>query len=626
MNRVEWPLQIDRLFAQEQYVEATEQLASLIEHDPSEVTNYWYLGLAQWLQGEEAEAQMTWMTPLLEADPAQAEQLQAQLLQFWVQQGDRLNQTGRTGAAARLGELCLDLAPNDPKTLIAVITWMQHTGDADYLLKSIPLAQHCLTQPIDRVEQILCTHMILSASMSVCQNWQDSWAYYQIHKQGLTNLGLAPTSTLTAKERQSLPNLMGMGAFLLYFEDNPSVNRPIRNHLGSACHAELQQQSVQLGKQYIHNIHTHKSVRDSVQPLRIGYFSECLRQHSIGWLIRWLLKYHDRDRFEVHLYSLSDSEDAIQKSLKREYGDRFHSVKLPVCEIADQIHRDRIDILVELDSLTSLAGCGLVALKPAPIQVNWLGFDAAGIPGVDYFIADPYVLPDEASIYYQEKIWRLPQTYIAVDGFEIGIPNLRRDRLNIPNEAIVYFSSQSGLKRNPDNIRLQLKILNAVPNSYFLIKSQRSNPELLEAFFGQLADEAGVSRDRLRFLPHAPSELIHRANLRIADVVLDTYPYNGATTTLEALWMGLPIVTRVGEQFAARNSYTMLMNVGVKEGIAWTDDDYVAWGIRFGEDVALRSHIAAQLWRSQSTAALWKGQTFTHEMEKAYEQMWQLRQ
>jgi predicted O-linked N-acetylglucosamine transferase (SPINDLY family) len=111
--------------------------------------------------------------------------------------------------------------------------------------------------------------------------------------------------------------------------------------------------------------------------------------------------------------------------------------------------------------------------------------------------------------------------------------------------------------------------------------------------------------------------------LGIADVVLDTYPYNGATTTLETLWMGIPLVTRVGEQFAARNSYTMMMNIGITEGIAWTDEEYVEWGIRFGKDEALRRQVAWKLRQSRKTSPLWNAQQFVRDMEQAYEQMWQ---
>ena len=117
-------------------------------------------------------------------------------------------------------------------------------------------------------------------------------------------------------------------------------------------------------------------------------------------------------------------------------------------------------------------------------------------------------------------------------------------------------------------------------------------------------------------------ETIHRANLTIADVVLDTYPYNGATTTLETLWMGIPIVTRVGEQFAARNSYSMMINAGITEGIAWTDEEYIEWGVRLGKNEALRQQIYWKLRQSRYTSPLWNGEQFAREMENAYQQMW----
>ena len=608
--------QAELYFAEANYAEAAIAYEQAIGLEPEELSHYWQLGLALFLQGETEEAQLAWMTPLLEAEPEQSEARSQSLLDFLLAQAQALNHAGQYEAAAQLGQICLELTPEDVKVLLPVANWMQQTGDTDWLLESIPLAELCLDRSPRAIDKVLSTHLILSALMSTCGNWMQSWHCYQTHKQLLSELAVSYTESV-----DELPNLLGMGAFLLYFEDNPQVNRPIRNQFAAVCQASLQQQVAAQRGQHYHQSDT--PIGSSVnRPLKIGYLSECLRQHSIGWLIRWLLSYHDRDRFEVHLYSLMPSEDLIQHRFRAAYGDRFHDLPPTAVEIADRIYQDEIDILVELDSLTSLSGCGAIALKPAPIQVNWLGYDAAGIPGVDYFIADPYVLPANAQSYYSEKIWRLPQTYIAVDGFETHTPTLRRDQLGIPNDAIVYLSSQSGLKRHPDNIRLQMQILRQVPHSYFLIKSWRASLERLEEFFGQFADAEGVSRDRLRFLPGVASEFIHRANLGLADVVLDTYPYNGATTTLEALWLGLPIVTRVGEQFAARNSYSMMMNAGIPEGIAWTDAEYVEWGVRLGKDTVLREEISYRLRRSRHTSPLWNAAAFTQQMEAAFEQMW----
>ncbi|NJK34310.1 MAG: hypothetical protein HC919_04795 [Oscillatoriales cyanobacterium SM2_2_1] len=124
-------------------------------------------------------------------------------------------------------------------------------------------------------------------------------------------------------------------------------------------------------------------------------------------------------------------------------------------------------------------------------------------------------------------------------------------------------------------------------------------------------------------MPPTVSEEVHRADMAIADVILDTYPYNGATTTLEALWMGIPIVTQVGQQFFARYSYTMLKNAGISTGIATTADEYIQWGIRYGTDARLRQEVAWQLKQSRQTAPLWHAERFTRYLEAAYREMWQ---
>jgi predicted O-linked N-acetylglucosamine transferase (SPINDLY family) len=398
----------------------------------------------------------------------------------------------------------------------------------------------------------------------------------------------------------------------------------IRNGLAALCQQLL-------WKIFPENINTYQkrfqSPRPALseRPLRIGYLSECFRTHSVGFLAWWLLKYHDRQQFDIYLYSLKENVyDPHQQAYKKEFGERYHQECLSMVGMADKINADEIDILVDLDSLTSYGGCAILALKPAPIQVSWLGYDGTGFPTVDYFIADRYVLPESAQDYYTEKIWRLPENYIGIDGFTIGTPTLTRESLDIPEDGIIYFSSQTGLKRNPHNIRLQLQILKQVPNSYFLLKSHRTNYQDLQDFIAPIAEAEGVDLKQLRFLPSAPTDAEHRANLPIADIVLDTYPYNGATTTLETLWMGIPIVTRVGEQFAARNSYTMMMNVGVTEGIAWSDEEYVEWGVRLGKDEQLRKEIVWKLRKSRQTSPLWNGKKFAREMEKAYQQMWQI--
>ncbi len=406
-----------------------------------------------------------------------------------------------------------------------------------------------------------------------------------------------------------------------YLQDTPQENHLYQN---------------QLGKRYQLCVNATKysstpskllfSPPKKTGKLRIGYIANTLYRHSVGSLSRWLWEHHDREEFEVFTYCVRDlSNDSFNIKWFKDKSDGTRYFNAHAGEMADQIKADEIDILIDLDSVTDPATYWVMCNKPAPVQITWLGWDSSGCPGVDYFIADPYVLPDNAQEYYSEKIWRLPETYLAVDGFEIGTPNLRRSDLGIEPDAIVYFNAQQGSKLNPVNIIPQMEIVRQVHNSYLLIKNQ-ANPETTKELFKKLCEEVGLSFDRIRFIAPAPDEMTHRANLQIADVMLDTFPYNGATTTLETLWMGIPLVTMVGEQFVARNSYGFMMNAGITEGIAWTVEEYIEWGIRLGKDQDLRNSVKSKLRHSRQNSPLWNAKKFTAQMEQAYQDMWKIYQ
>jgi len=439
-------------------------------------------------------------------------------------------------------------------------------------------------------------------------SWLELEPTAERHKQLLNQLEKQPNFSLDPLTRSSW---QGIASPLLYFQDNLAENRYYQNLVASILENNLKNTWAKV-----------EPSRLNSQRLKIGYLASTLKRHSVGWLSRWLIYYHNRNNFEIILYIHQQTEDDITQQYFIPYADQVHYCSKNAQEIATQIQADGIQILVDLDSITNATHCQVMALKPAPIQVTWLGFDASGIPSIDYFIADNYVLPKNASDYYREKIWRLPNTYLAVKGFEVGIPTLRRENLDIPGDGIIYMTVQSSYKRHPDTLRLQMRILREVPNSYLLIKGF-ADQKILQELFIQIATAEGVNPQRLRFLPDVAREEIHRANLAIADVVLDTYPYNGATTTLEVLWMGIPLVTRVGEQFAARNSYTFMLNAGITEGIAWNEEEYLHWGIRFGREEDLRKRVQWQLKKSRQHAPLWDARKFTQEMEAAYTQMWE---
>ncbi|OYD94327.1 O-linked N-acetylglucosamine transferase, SPINDLY family protein [Nostoc sp. 'Peltigera membranacea cyanobiont' 213] len=726
-----WQNQAQQYFIQENYLQAAQLYEQAIAIEPNTISYYWHLGLLMLLQEQEAEAQMTWMLPMTEADEEQLPIWTNELFQFlqieaerretlaeyslsWLirqhmreinpsyinnllqililsiklqkfEEIDDLNEWGLIEClkakenieidihlliqvvkellttipfhpinlnlieaslpyfsdphqcfsillpaaikightlrqpllAASLLELHLRLEPDNVEVLRHLATFYQ---DARNYSQGIETARLCYSLSEGLADKIFALHLLLRGLMSAGGYWQEICTTCQELETVFQQFIKAPRIPL---EEGRILRLLTPSFAIPHIKDSPTNFRAIHNQVADIFNFYIQALSQSEGKNYCHEIINNRGFSSPTKKLKIGYVSYALRNHSVGWLARWLFQHHDRDKFDIHTYFVNYQlvNDYIQEWYLSQAG-KVRQLGMNGLEIADQIYQDEIDILIDLDSITLDITCEVMALKPAPIQVTWLGWDASGIPAIDYFIADPYVLPDHAQNYYIEKIWRLPQTYIAVDGFEVGVPTLRRDDLDIPMDAVVYLSAQRGYKRHPETTRWQMQIIKQVPNSYFLIKGL-AEEETIKRFFYQIAEEEGVDCSRLRFLPQVYLESVHRANLGIADIVLDTFPYNGATTTLETLWMGIPLVTRVGEQFAARNSYTMMMNAGITEGIAWTDEEYIEWGVRLGKDETLRQQVALKLKASRQTAPLWNGKQFTRDMEKAYEQMWQ---
>jgi predicted O-linked N-acetylglucosamine transferase (SPINDLY family) len=510
--------------------------------------------------------------------------------------------------AQEILETCLDIDPDNMITLGYLVDAYIYTENYS---KSINLIKKYTTKSESLLQKITVYFLLVLSLMSAGTDWEDSEVAFNQYVSHLLQQAQQSPDFLTIYLCKGI-------VLATYFNDNPRDNRKTQNQLFNICQNNQRRVNSTL-------LNTHNS-RDS-ELKRIGYLSTSLRSHSVGWLARWLFKYHNRSRFQIYGYFPQYYESDAQQLWFDNHVDQAYRAGIECVgtlpDFAEQIYRDQIDILVDLDSLTSSTCCEIVALKPAPLQLTWLGLDASGIPAIDYFIADKYVLPDNAQEYYSEKIWRLPNSYIAVDGFEVGVPTLQRHHLNIPNDATIFLTAQKGYKRHPDTIRLQMKIIKSVPNSYFLIKGI-ADQQSTQNFFLEIAEQEGVSGNRLRFLKMNGTEAEHRANLAIADVILDTYPYNGATTTMETLWMCIPLVTRVGEQFAARNSYTMMLNAGITEGIAWSDQEYIDWGIRLGTDEALRKQVFWKLKESRKTSPLWNAKQFTKDMESAYEEMWKI--
>ena len=532
-----------------------------------------------------------------------------------------LAKQGNYTAAAALAETHLLLEPDNMEFLSQIGLWHSNSGN---LPRAIETASIRLSLSKTEIERIFSRHLLTKIFLGSGGHWEEAYNELKRNKASLENI----VSFGGRLSKLQLHRLISTSFFTPYFQDHPAENRFFCNHIASLFSQEV---SLSLSSEkgiYLstrsENIKKERGKSNS-RKLRIGYLSHCLRRHSVGWIARWLIAQHDHDALETYGYLLNfNQNDPFQNW----YSDQFDQVcRIGIdcsntgIEIAKRISDDKIDILIDLDSVTFDISCEVLAYKPAPIQVTWLGWDASGIPEIDYYIADPYVLPEGAQEYYQEKIWRLPKTYIAVGGFEVSTSGINRSSLGIPKHSTVFLTAQGGFKRNPSCIKMQLSAIKGVTDSYLIIKGASDSISIQKSFY-DLANKLGIEHKRLIFLPIVDSEEEHRACLRIADIVLDTYPYNGATTTLETLWMEIPLVTLVGNQFSARNSYTMLKNVGVEEGIAWSEAEYIDWSIKLGQDTKLRQQVVWKLRESKKLAPLWDVKTFTEDMESSYHEMW----
>lgn len=355
--------------------------------------------------------------------------------------------------------------------------------------------------------------------------------------------------------------------------------------------------------------------------MRLGYLSSDFHGHPIAYLTAELFELHDRDRFEVFLFSYGpDDGSAIRQRLKAGC-DHFIDVSAVSNDAAAQrIYDERIQVLVDLMGYTADARPHIAAHRPAPIQINWLGFPGSmGADWIDYLIADPCIVPQEHDADYAEKVVRLPHCYQPNDRKRpSGIAGLSRSACGLSETDFVFCCFNQSYKIEPGLFALWMRVLSGVPNSvlWLLDDVQRSKANLREE-----AVRHGVSPERLVFAPVRPLAE-HLARYALADLVLDTFPYTSHTTGSDALWAGCPMITVMGETFASRVAASLLLNVGLKQLIASSFAEYEALALDLARDrprlEALRRHLRAQ----RDTAPLFDSPRFTRGLEVAYRRMW----
>lgn len=357
--------------------------------------------------------------------------------------------------------------------------------------------------------------------------------------------------------------------------------------------------------------------------LRLGYLSADLREHAIGYLIAELFELHDRNYFEVLAYSYGPDDGGKTRTRIAQACDRFVDITGVSSEKAARvIYEDGVDLLIDLQGYTGPARSQIVAMRPAPLQINYLGYPGTmGAEFMDYVITDRFITPPELEPFFTEKFVYLPDCYQINDRKRaIAEQTPTRTGCGLPEEGIVFCCFNTAYKITPEIFDVWMRLLDRVPGSVvWLLESNSAVPVNLR----REAKVRGINPDRLVFAPKIPVEQ-HLARFRVASLFLDTVPYNAHTTTSEALWTGLPVLTCAGETFASRVAGSLLRAVGLPELVTSSLPEYEATALRLAQDPSELARLRERLANNRMTAPLFDSARYTRHLEQAYHLMWDI--
>jgi len=354
--------------------------------------------------------------------------------------------------------------------------------------------------------------------------------------------------------------------------------------------------------------------------LRIGYVSGDFRKHSVSYFFKPLLENHNNNVVETFCYYNNIFTDKITKDIIKTC-DHWRSIfGITYSEVSKLIRADKIDILVDLSGHTDNNSLLVFTQKPAPIQVTWLGYpNTTGLSTIDYRFTDLITDPmGETDGFYSEKLLRLPNGFLCFQGdkkiiFQSELPQNRKD-------YITFGSFNNSSKITPQVINVWSKILHLVPKSKLILKCNKFKYN--KDYFFKLFKDKGLTDDRIQFYEHLPNTNDHLDLYNSIDIGLDPFPYNGATTTCEALWMGVPVITLLGNRHVARVGASILTNVNLKDFIAKDIDSYIKLAADMSVNTKKLKEIRKTLRGSMQKSPLCDARSFAADVETAYKNMW----
>ena len=355
--------------------------------------------------------------------------------------------------------------------------------------------------------------------------------------------------------------------------------------------------------------------------IRIGYFSADYHNHAVMHLMAELFEKHDREAFEVIAFSFGpDKEDAIRKRAAAAF-DRFIEVQhLSDIDVVNLSRSLEIDIAIDLGGFTAHCRTGIFALRAAPIQASYIGYlGTMGASYIDYLIADPTIIPEKSRQHYCEKIAYLPSYQVNDTTRRIADKIFTREELGLPEKGFVFCCFNNNYKITPGTFDGWMRILQQVEESVLFLYADN---ELAMNNLKREAESRGVSGNRLIFGQRLPLAE-HLARYRVADLFLDTLPYNAGATASDALWAGLPVLTCIGESFASRVAASLLNAIRLPELITLKQEEYEALAIELATNPEKLRAIRQKLDRNRLTTPLFDTKLFTQHIEATYRAMYE---
>ncbi|MDA8699889.1 tetratricopeptide repeat protein [Amylibacter sp.] len=364
--------------------------------------------------------------------------------------------------------------------------------------------------------------------------------------------------------------------------------------------------------------------RPSKRPkrIRVGYFSTDFKEHPVAYLIAKVLEQHNHDQFEVFGYSLHGSSSGVMRQRLAKSFDCFTDVQdMSDKDISLRARQDKIDIAIDLNGYTQNSRTGVFAYRVAPIQINYLGYPGTlGADFMDYIVTDRFLIPGENQKYFNEKPLYLPNTYMPTDDSrELSQKPMKRSDMGLPDDAFVFCCFNNNYKISPNEFDIWMRLLTKVENSVLWL---RQSNQFSHINIKNEAQKRKVDPSRIVFADKLPMDE-HLARHRFADLFVDTFAFNAHTTATEALWAGLPVVTKIGLGFAARVAGSLLNAVGLPELVTETEQDYEALILELATNPTKLTRIKEKLANNRLTQPLFNTELYTKHLENGYLQAYE---